>query len=39
MTITEQILLGLWKMAWAWIPLMGAMIIAGIYEHKKGIKL
>lgn len=37
--MVNEIILGLWKMAWAWIPILGAMIIAGIYEHKKGIKL
>lgn len=38
MTIAEQILLGLWKMAWFWGTILGGLAIAGIYEHKKGIK-
>lgn len=38
MSDMEIILLGLWKMAWAWIPALLIMIGAGIYEWKKGIK-
>lgn len=38
MSEMEIILLGLWKMAWAWIPTALIMIGAGIYEWKKGIK-
>lgn len=38
MTITEQIILGLWKMAWFWGTILLGLIVGGIYEHKKGIK-
>lgn len=38
MSITEQILIFIWKTAWAWIPFFGILGAAGIYEMKKGIK-
>lgn len=34
----DEILLGVWKLAWAWIPFTVLMIGAGIYEWKRGIK-
>lgn len=34
----EIILLGLWKMAWAWIPMTLMLIGAWVYEWKRGIK-
>ena len=30
----EAIMIGLWKMAWAWIPCGIALIVAGIFEKK-----
>ena len=38
MSIAEQILIFIWKTAWAWIPFFGLLTAAGIYETKKGIK-
>lgn len=34
----DLILLGVWKSAWIWAPLLGILTAAGIYEWKKGIK-
>ena len=39
MTIAEQILIFIWKTAWAWIPFFGILTAGAIYEYKKGIKL
>ena len=39
MSIAEQIMIFMWKTAWAWVPFFGLLIGAGIYEYKKGIKL
>ena len=32
----NDLLLGLWKMSWAWIPFIIVMGIGAIIEHKKG---
>lgn len=34
MTICD-LMYGLWKMAWAWIPFLIVMVGGAIYEHKK----
>lgn len=31
----NEILIGTWKLAWAWIPFVVVMIVGAIYEHEK----
>jgi len=30
----DELLLGIWKLAWAWIPFLLVMIGGAIYEHR-----